>query len=423
MISTLRHEPSNHRAEAYFTVASRSYALYRQCTCAGHEISMDDSPMSMQLCIQDPDFHASTSLHEALNTAGAGASYAAGAYAFVSKGGVDLLMGTPSFGVMLGKDPIQLVVGMDAITNEAAVTALKDLQARHYGLHILAFLHDKKGSVFHPKICWFRNKKGGVVVTGSGNLTVGGLRKNREVFSVVQVGAQEIDIVEQDWNAWLASNQNNLYELDNELVSERAKLNNLRKAVFLDDLENVDVVGEKQLQEIQVMDAADVQAVEDLEDWSFDSDAPFLVAEIPKSGARWKQANFALETFVGFFGGVRNDNSKRLVLRAVYDSGEYGSLEDRPCVTVASDNFRVELDAAAGLAYPTNGRPIGVFVQVSFRMFAYYLSMPGAPSHKILGEWLDAKLKAGHKMRRVISDMAHSPEVIRALPLVKLWKH
>ncbi|MGY1447226.1 phospholipase D family protein [Pseudomonas chlororaphis] len=373
--------------------------------------------MSTQICIQDPDFQASISLHEALNSAGKGASFAAGAYAFVSKGGVDLLMGTPSFEAMLGKGPIQFVVGMDAITNEAAVAALKYFQDRHEGLQIFAFMHDKKGSVFHPKVCWFKNDQGGVVVTGSGNLTVGGLRKNREIFSVSQVGAQEINMIEQDWNAWIASNEKNLHSLDSEAVSERARLNNIRRAVFLDDSEVVDIGEEKQLQENLVMNAAD-----DVEDWSFNSNAGFLVAEIPKSGARWKQANFALETFVKFFGGIRNDNSKRLILRAIYDSGEYGSLEDRPCVTVASDNFRVELDAAAGLDYPAEGRPIGVFVRISFRMFAYYLSMPGAPAHEFLREWLEANVAAGRNMRRVISDVENSPEVIEALPLAKLWK-
>ncbi|SFY11475.1 MULTISPECIES: phospholipase D family protein [unclassified Pseudomonas] len=378
--------------------------------------------MTTRICIQDPDYQASVSLHEALNAAGEGATSAAGAYAFVSKGGVDLLMGAPSFSQMLGKKPIQLIVGMDAITNEAAIGALQILQSRHHGLEITAFVHDKKGTVFHPKVCWFKNDQGGVVVTGSGNLTVGGLRKNREVFSVAQVDAEEINSIEQNWEAWIESNRNNLHSLDSEVVSERAKLNNIRKAVFLDDLENVDVVGEKQLQEVQVFDIADMEAAEDLDDWSFSSNAFFLVAEIPKSGRRWKQANFTLETFVGFFGGIRGDNSKRLVLRAIYDSGEYGNLEDRPCVTVASDNFRVELEAASGLDYPVEGRPIGVFVRISVRMFAYYLSMPGAPSYESLRNWLDEN--AGREsVRRVVSSVNNSPEIIDATPLARFLKN
>lgn len=379
--------------------------------------------MTTRICIQDPDYQASVSLHEALNAAGEGATSAAGAYAFVSKGGVDLLMGAPSFSQMLGRNPVQLIVGMDAITNEAAIGALRALQGRHQGLQITAFVHDKKGTVFHPKVCWFRNDQGGVVVAGSGNLTVGGLRKNREVFSVAKVDADEINSIEQNWQAWIESNRENLYPLDSDVVLERAKLNNIRKAVFLDDLESADVVGEKQLQEVQVFDAADAVTAEDLEDWSFDSDACFLVAEIPKSGKRWKQANFNLKTFVDFFGGIRGDNSKRLVLRAIYDSGVYGDLEDRPCVTVASDNFRVELEAASGLDYPAKGRPIGVFVRISVRMFAYYLSMPGAPSYEILQDWLDQNAAVGRNVRRVISSVDHSPEVIEATPLARFLKN
>lgn len=379
--------------------------------------------MTTQICIQDPDFPASVSLHEALNFAGQGATSAAGAYAFVSKGGVDLLMGAPSFTEMLGKSPIRLVVGMDAITNEIAIATLTELQARHEGLEVIAFIHDKKGSVFHPKVCWFKNEQGGVIVTGSGNLTVGGLRRNREVFAIAEVDANEIDLVEKNWREWLDSNKDNLHQLDSVAVLERAKLNNMRKAVFIDDLDSPDIVGEKQTQEISAHDVNDELETEDLDDWSFDSSAAFLVAEIPRSGKRWKQANFALETFVSFFGGIRNDNSKRLVLRALYDSGEYGSLEDRPCVTVASDNFRVELEAAAGLDYPDEGRPIGVFVRVSFRMFAYYLSMPGAPSYNILENWLTEHAAVSRNMRRVVGEVGSWPHLIEATPLSKLWKH
>lgn len=123
------------------------------------------------------------------------------------------------------------------------------------------------------------------------------------------------------------------------------------------------------------------------------------------------------------FGGIRGDNSKRLVLRAIYDSGDYGGLEDRPCVTVASDNFRVELEAASGLDYPAEGRPIGVFVRISVRMFAYYLSMPGAPSYEILQDWLDQNAAAGRNVRRVVSSVGHSPEVIEATPLARFLKN
>lgn len=385
--------------------------------------------MTTRICIQDPDYQASVSLHEALNEAGKGATSAAAAYAFVSKSGVDLLMGTPSFSQMLGKNPVQFIIGMDAITNEAAIAALQALQRRHQGLHITAFVHDKKGTIFHPKVCWFRNDHGGIVVAGSGNLTVGGLRKNREMFSVAKVDADEINSIEQNWQAWIESNSQNLHALDSDVVLERAKLNNTRKAEFLDDLENADIVEKKQLQKVQVHDAADamtaeeLEELEELEDWSFDHDADFLVAEIPKSGTRWKQANFNLKTFVDFFGGIRGDNSKRLVLRAIYDSGVYGGLEDRPCVTVASDNFRVELEAASGLDYPEEGRPIGVFVRISVRMFAYYLSMPGAPSYNYLQDWLGQSPAAGRSLRRVISSVNHSPEIIEATPLARLLKN
>lgn len=380
--------------------------------------------MSTRICIQDPDFSNSYSLHEALNLAGRGATYAAGAYAFVSKGGLELLMGTPSFEEMLGQHPIHLIIGMDAITNEAAVMALAMLQEKHQNLQAQAFLHDQKSSVFHPKVCWFRNDVGGVVITGSGNLTVGGLRRNREVFALSYVSEDELLEVEENWRSWLAENENELYDLDSEEVLARAKLNNIRKTVFLDDLEEMEVIDSKQPQKVKVVETAEeIDATEEKAEWLFDTKSPFLVAQIPRSGTRWKQANFALGIFEDFFGGIRGVNSHRLIMKAIYDNGELGDIEDRPCVTVASDNFRVELAAASGLPYPEEGRPIGVFVKVAVRMFVYYISMPGTPTHALLEQWLyENSTGPQNQMKRVISTMTEAPQVIENLPLINLLR-
>lgn len=376
--------------------------------------------MSTRICIQDPYFSNSYSLHEALNLAGEEAAYAAGAFAFVSKGGVELLVGTPSFKAMLGRRPVHLIIGMDAITNEAAIASLAILREKHEDFQVQAFLHDQKGSVFHPKVCWFRNAGGGVVITGSGNLTVGGLRRNREIFSLSYVSENELLEVEENWQSWLGINENNLYDLDSEEVLERAKLNNIKKAVVLVGLEAVEVAGAKQLQEVELVEAAEeVVAIEDRVEWLFERDSQFLVAQIPKSGKRWKQANFALNIFEDFFGGIRGDNSRRLLIRPIDDNGALGELRDRPLVTVSSDNFRVELAIPARKTYPEVGRPIGVFVRVSVGMCIYYVSMPGNQAHDLLERWLNEKAAGpDHHMKRVISTMVEDPHIIEHLPLI-----
>ena len=66
------------------------------------------------------------------------------------------------------------------------------------------------------------------------------------------------------------------------------------------------------------------------------------------------------------------------MLKNVDKSGTLGKTEVRPSVSVSSQNYRFELDAAAGIDYPKDGkRPLGVFVKVSQRDFLYELVMPG----------------------------------------------
>ena len=83
------------------------------------------------------------------------------------------------------------------------------------------------------------------------------------------------------------------------------------------------------------------------------SNAAVLIAEIPKSGNRWKQANFHLDDYTNFF-GARADAANRLVVfRHVNADGTMAGYErNRPPVTVVSRNFRFELAAASGIPYP-----------------------------------------------------------------------
>lgn len=373
--------------------------------------------MSTSICIQDPNYSNSFSLHEALNLAGESATFAAGAYAFVSKGGVDLLTGSPWFEKMLGQNLVSIIVGMDAITNEAALLALQNIKERFNNFKVQAFLQNSPNTLFHPKVFWFRNDEGGVIVTGSGNLTVGGLRRNKEIFSINRVNPDELELISERWHAWLEENQGNLFEIDAEEVKEKAILNNVIRVI---DVEEVEVVIAEQPAEYLAVEVAKFADVDE-QDWLFDTQARILVAQIPKSSRRWSQANFTLSTFEDFFGGVRGDNSRRLILRAVLEGGGFGGLEDRPCVSVKSNNFRLELAAAAGLDYPEENRPIGVFVRVSVRMFLYYLCLPESQGFDDVNAWLDESWSGpGREMKRVETSVEGFRGVLNNLPLIAL---
>ena len=138
----------------------------------------------MSLFIQDPSFPSSDLLHDKLIDTFRNAVGGGGAYAFVSRDGVQMLMENADFETMIERGPYTLVVGTDHITNEAALTKLSELKNAHNNLTVFAFLHEHNNSIFHPKYSWFRNENGGTLVIGSGNLTVNGLRRNQEAFSI-----------------------------------------------------------------------------------------------------------------------------------------------------------------------------------------------------------------------------------------------
>jgi hypothetical protein len=156
----------------------------------------------------------------------------------------------------------------------------------------------------------------------------------------------------------------------------------------------------------------------DTRDWLFDMKARVLVAQIPING-RVGQVNFSLATFENFFGGVRGDNSKRIILRAVSVTGKLGPIEHRPHISVVSKNFRLELSAGAGLKYPKEGRPVGVYIRVSVNMFLYYLLMPDTPGFNDVTKWLDkAWIGPKREMKRVETSVEQFREVLSGLPLI-----
>ena len=150
----------------------------------------------MQFCIQDPSYDNSMYLHETLLSICKHSLAGAGAYAFATSDGIDILLGDESFKSFMNKGTFYLIVGMDDITNTKALETLKKYKEA-YGskITIKAYVHNSRGSTFHPKYSWFRTKEGGVLVIGSGNLTQNGLRHNREAYGVCVENADNFNVI------------------------------------------------------------------------------------------------------------------------------------------------------------------------------------------------------------------------------------
>lgn len=403
----------------------------------------------MAFYIQDPTYDNSAYLHEALISSCVDGVSGGGAYAFASKDGIELLIEDDNFKQFLKTGVFTLVVGMDDITNIYSVETLKRMQEK-YADHLIikAYIHNSKGSTFHPKYSWFANADGGVLVIGSGNLTQKGLRQNREAYAIEKLSTEGINEIIGEWNSWLKHSKPFLFDIDEEIVQAYAEQNTERMRTiigiqqqkgalsstesllsFLELLKSQPSVKKttplKKDKKETLPDKEHVIFGEDLDIdlpyWTIFLNSEVLIAEIPKSGSRWQQVNFDKNSFENFFGATCGENGVyRILFRHMSHDGLLHEVEVRPSVSVSSQNYRFELDAAKGLDYPGgNQRPIGVFVKVSQRDFIYELLMPGDEAYNSCIEVLDSKEHRSARMRRI---GFYCQEIYQRTPKLALWK-
>lgn len=345
---------------------------------------------SANVCIQDPEWAESRYLLEEVLVASRDALSGVGAFAFASAGGIKLLFKDPDFVKFLSRAPFELIIGVDGVTDSRALDTLTEIAALNPNLKPRVFFGSLSGTIFHPKMCWFRHSSRGICLVGSGNLTPGGLRGNYEAFSVGDMSNNELRVSDEMWRSWTSHHSSKLLPLDDPKVRRKAKdnekkgkgLTKQQKEILVEGQDGNVTVGRPKGRNTEV-----------------------LIAEIPKSGSRWNQANFDMGTFQSFFGATPG-RTQRIILTHVDSNGVAGTQEVRPSVSVKSHNYRFELDAGANLDYPSRGRPIGVFVKVATRTFRYRLLMPGGRGHKIASDYLnrEGEQKTG-QVRRLLTNI------------------
>ena len=289
---------------------------------------------------------------------------------------------------------------------------------------------------------------------GSGNLTQKGLRHNREAYNVVQYDESGITEVVDEWNRWFLHSTPFLFDITDPVVLAKAKQNSEKiKAVSTAKAtvqrEHTIKPGEVKLADIYKSQPKDKRtgkkatskkslpvhedqptpispAVTDEEIdidasyWTISKGSAVLIAEIPKSGNRWKQANFDKSTFEHYFGATCGENGEyRILLKNVNDDGTMDETEIRPSVSVSSQNYRFELEAASDLEYPDgNERPIAIFAKVSRRDFIYMLLMPEHPSYGEVMAFIGETAAPSMKMRRL---QYIAGDVETRIPSLALW--
>ncbi len=207
-----------------------------------------------------------------------GASSGGAAFAFATANGVKLLAAEQAFQDFLKSAKFLTIIGLDAITDENALNALRKVRDDFPNFTPKLFLHDSLPPLFHPKTVWLRTANGGVTITGSGNLTVGGLRENWEALCIEHMSPTEIDAIEAAWDVWIKSHTKNIRDLDDPHAIEKAKKNKIQRSRIRKILKLPEAEAE----------AAEEAAEEVVQDLQF----PVLIAEVPKSDDTARRSSF-----------------------------------------------------------------------------------------------------------------------------------
>ncbi|MER0127996.1 phospholipase D family protein [Franconibacter daqui] len=335
------------------------------------------------------------------------------AFAFMSSGGVNLLIRDSRFLSFLENHDFHLIVGVDAITDDKAVDEVKKVMLIYKNLKVDFFITKNKRSIFHPKFVWFQKEKESVHIVGSGNLTSGGLRWNVEAYSILTDSTNnESSLIE--WKKFLDENKNHIYKHDNEKVISALSHNTKLKQALL----KLKKGGDK-LNEIEKNSLSQLPIEEDLVP-PYELKNEILIAEIPRNGDRLQQVNFDKNNFINFF-GASDDQGENVYVYFFHitHQGLLQAPEVRPAVVVKSHNFRFELNAVKGMIYPKEGKPIGLYLKVASKSFLYMVYLPTDKDYPKLQKILNDKAgESKSSMRRIVFT---AQDILEKIPKSPIW--
>lgn len=320
--------------------------------------------MECKLCLQDPTSADTTYLFEALIEAAQKAVQWKGIFAFASKGAIDALVVDPVVQHYLGRAPLDLLVGIDAITNRPTLERLKELSAQHQNFRVNVFWNETS-ALFHPKASFFTYRDGKKrLIVGSGNLTPGGLREHFEAFTVLTAAPEE-ELDTTAWEQFFVRHAVSIREID-EAALKRAEQNKITRKP-----------GERRPGEKVEPTPGALEKEAELSEPVASDSARVLIAQIPKAGGRWHQVHFNKEVIKSFF-RVKPNSPQRVYFVAKSPGVDISTSEVHPCVySNVNKNYKIELGARHGAPYPDVGVPIAIFVELQTRSFQYTLLFPG----------------------------------------------
>ena len=348
--------------------------------------------MEYQLHIQDPDQSSTRYLFESMVEAAESANSWHGIFAFASKNGIENLFRDPSFGKFLSTGTASLIVGIDAVTNRAALETLQQFEAEFAGLTARVFWN-KTSKLFHPKLSLFESAAGSrELIVGSGNLTPGGLRLNHEAYSVVRSDVRkDIDITSLE--SFFEHNKDAIRPIDEEVLSRAAK------NVFRGRRTGRGTAAE------QATPEPDVDTPDGTEPIAVPTTARLLIARVPAAAGRWAQIHLNRDVVEQFF-RIKPNSAERAFLNERRMDGTFGPEEVRPCIyAVANKNFKIEMAAAKGHEYPSAGPPLALYLELGLRTFEYMLLFPSHPLYGAVDQLLVSLPPLGRGLHRSVTTL------------------
>lgn len=349
--------------------------------------------MEYTLCIQDPRDPDTEYLYEAIVAQVSSGTLEAwrGIFAFATGRAVkNLFVEDPAVERFARSSRVELIVGLDAVTDVSALEELSRLDGAYENFQARVFMNPSAG-LFHPKISHFRHNNGrSVLIVGSGNLTSGGLKGNIEAYSVVTGTHEELETLSV-WDSFLARHAEAIRAIDGEAL-ERARQNRVSAR------RRPPRAAEAEEEILEVEAEAPAEPVS----W-FTDDSRVLVAQVPGAGRRWHQVHFNADIIREFY-RARPDSSHRVSLSQVLPNGDVMPEENRPIVfSHANRNYKIEIGGRREMAYPEGPNPpILIVGELWVRAFRYILLMPGEDGYSEMSGILAAHESIGRGLRRVI---------------------
>ena len=317
-------------------------------------------------------------------------------FGFLTRSGVDALMGVAEVRDVLLQSKVEVLVGLDAVTDRSGLERLLELAGENPDFKPRV-IKNTTGALIHPKMLIARYADGRTVaVVGSNNLSFNGLSGNVEGYSIARFEPEEhVDL--SDWDEFVRRWDPVITEIDDEALA--AAESNVRR------LERVRITArETSSRPDSGVMISDGQAHETPASGTGDLEEPLLVAQIPRAGNRWSQVHYSAQIIQDYF-QVKAD--ARVFLR------KFGTTDVEERKIVYSEdtnmNYKIELGAArdaerAG-GYPADGRPVVVFRREGgkLRRHRYVFLMPGDDGHAEMSELAKATFEGrANQVPRVI---------------------